>query len=488
MAPSLDRNPDAARTFRPVVGGSEIDGDGEYLRVCDPGTDESVGWVPWCGAAQARAAVDAAHEAYPRWRAETPDVRADLLRKLSAAMRERTDALAHGLTREQGKPLEEARGEIAYAASFLDWSAEEGRRIAGEYMQAVASNRRILVMRQPMGVVAAITPWNFPAAMITRKLAPALAVGNTAVLKPAGQSPLTALAIAALAVEVGFPPGVINVVTGDAEAISGAWLGDGRVRKLSFTGSTAVGRLLVKGAAEHLTRLSLELGGHAPLLVFDDADLEPAVKATIAGKFRNAGQTCVCPNRVYVQDAIHDEFVARLEAAVGELVVGHGLDAGVDIGPLIDDAAMKKVSAHLDDARDRGATVRVGGRTVQPRAGLTRRFWEPTVLEGVTAQMRMAQEETFGPVLGVTRFSTEADGIAQANALPYGLAAYAFTRGLDRALRVAEALDCGIVGINGTAISNAQAPFGGTRLSGWGREGGKWGVEEFLEVKSVTLG
>jgi succinate-semialdehyde dehydrogenase/glutarate-semialdehyde dehydrogenase len=344
------------------------------------------------------------------------------------------------------------------------------------------------VMRQPLGVIAAITPWNFPAAMITRKLAPALAVGNTAVLKPAEQAPLTAMAIAALATEVGFPPGVINVITGDADAIGRAWLGDARVRKLSFTGSTEVGRLLVERASTHLTRLSLELGGHAPLLVFDDADLDVAVRATLSAKFRNAGQTCVCPNRVYVHASVHDAFMDRVQAGIDRLVVGYGLDAGVHIGPLIDDAALDKVRVHLDDAREHGAIVRTGGRLGAPRAGLSPRFCTPTLLDAVTASMQVAREETFGPVLAVQTFETEAEAIALANSLPYGLAAYAFTRGLARALRVSEALDFGMVGMNETTVSTAQAAFGGTKLSGWGREGGKWGLEEFLEVKSVTFG
>ncbi len=488
MTVTLDRTPNPDRIALALVNGVRVDAGGDYLRVSDPGTDEAVGWVPWGGADQARAAVDAASAAFGPWRAATPDFRANLLRRLALAMHEHTETLAHTLTREQGKPLTEARSEIAYAASFLDWSAEEGRRVAGEYMTAAASHRRILVMRQPLGVVAAITPWNFPAAMITRKLAPALAVGNTAVLKPAEQSPLTALAIAELACVVGFPPGVINVVTGDPDAIGQSWLSDARVRKLSFTGSTEVGRLLVQRAATHLTRLSLELGGHAPVVVFDDADLEVAVASVMSAKFRNAGQTCVCPNRVYVHRSVHEAFVSRMQSAIARLVVGHGLDAGVNVGPLIDDDAIAKVTEHLDDARARGAVVRTGGHLVQPRPGLARRFCAPTLLEGLTSEMRAAREETFGPVLGVQAFDTEAEAIALANALPYGLAAYAFTRGLDRALRVAEALDFGIVGLNETTVSTAQSAFGGTKLSGWGREGGKWGVEEFLEIKSVTIG
>ncbi|MBX7078743.1 MAG: NAD-dependent succinate-semialdehyde dehydrogenase [Nannocystaceae bacterium] len=485
----LPESPPAGTTVVPNRIGIEqvVEGD-VCLRVTDPGTDDTVGWVPYHGEAIAREAVDAAAAALPAWRARPPGERADCLRRFAASMLAQQRVLARQLTREQGKPLTEAMGEIAYAASFLEWSAEEGRRLAGEWYHAHHSDKRILVLRQPLGVVAAITPWNFPAAMVTRKLGPALAVGCTVVLKPAEQAPLTALALAELALQAGIPPGVFNVVTGDADAIGRAWLGDARVRKLSFTGSTEVGRLLVARAATQLTRLSLELGGHAPLLVFEDADLDAAVRGAIAAKFRNAGQTCICPNRAYVHAAVADAFVARVRDQVAGMFLGHGLDDGVQVGPLIDDDAVAKVRAHLDDARDRGATVQCGGNIVQPRFNLTHRFCEPTVLTGLDPAMAIAREETFGPVLAVQTFEDDDHAIALANDTPWGLAAYAYTRELSRALRVAEALEFGIVGLNDTAVSNAQAPFGGLKHSGWGREGGKWGVEDYVDVKYVSIG
>jgi succinate-semialdehyde dehydrogenase/glutarate-semialdehyde dehydrogenase len=483
-----ERAPAGAKVVPNRIGVEHVAEGEASLRVDDPATDETVAWVPYHGAAEAREAVDAAAAALPGWRARPPGERADLLRRFAAAMLQQQRQLAVELTREQGKPLAEAMGEIAYAASFIDWSAEEGRRLAGEYQQQAGSDKRMIVMRQALGVVAAITPWNFPAAMITRKLGPALAVGCTAVVKPAEQAPLTALALAELALAVGIPPGVINVVTGDADAIGRAWLDDARVRRLSFTGSTEVGRLLVARAATHLTRLSLELGGLAPLLVFDDADLDAAVRGTIVSKFRNAGQTCICPNRIYVHAAVHDAYVAKLQAAMASLRMGHGLDEGVHIGPLIDDDAVHKVETHVTDARDHGGALVTGGHIVQPRAKLARRFCEPTLITGLTPAMAIAREETFGPVVAVQAFDDEAEALALANDTPYGLAAYAYTRDLARALRVAEGLECGIVGLNDAAVSNAQAPFGGAKASGWGREGGKWGVEEYVDVKYVSIG
>ncbi len=484
----LESPPEGAAVTPNRVGVEQVAESDACLRVTDPGTDDTVGWVPYHGEAVAREAVDAAAGALPAWRARPPGERADCLRRFAALMLEQQRVLARQLTREQGKPLVEAMGEIAYAASFLEWSAEEGRRLAGEWYHAHHADKRILVLRQPLGVVAAITPWNFPAAMVTRKLGPALAVGCTVVLKPAEQAPLTALALGELALAAGIPPGVFNVVTGDADVIGRAWLGDARVRKLSFTGSTEIGRLLVTRAATQLTRLSLELGGHAPLLVFADADLDAAVRGAIAAKFRNAGQTCICPNRAYVHAAVADRFVAQLREQVAGLFLGHGLDDGAQVGPLVDDDAVAKVQAHLDDARDRGATVHCGGHIVQPRANLTRRFCEPTVLTGLDASMAIAREETFGPVLAVQTFEHDDHAIALANDTPWGLAAYAYTRDLSRALRVAESLEFGIVGLNDTAVSNAQAPFGGLKHSGWGREGGKWGVEDYVDVKYVSIG
>jgi len=469
--------------------------DGEWIEaqggarfdVIDPGTDAVVAKVPHGGAVEARAAVDAAAAALPAWRARPADERAKPLRRMAELMLQQRDALATILTREQGKPLAEAKTEIAYAASFLEWAAEEARRVGGEYIPAAHADKRILVMRQPIGVVAAITPWNFPAAMITRKLGPALAVGCTVVVKPAEQSPLTALALGELAIAAGFPKGVVNVVTGDPDAIGRTWLEDARVRKLSFTGSTEVGRILIARAATHVTKLSLELGGHAPMVVFDDADVEAAVRGAVVSKLRNAGQTCICPNRFLVQAGIHDAFVAALQREVAGMTIGYGLDEGAVIGPLIDDAAVEKVREHIADAQEQGAELRTGGHFVRPRAGLTERFCEPTILRGLSTNMRIASEETFGPVIAVRRFEHEAEAIELANDSPYGLASYLYTRDLVRALRVAEALETGIVGLNDGAISTAQAPFGGMKASGWGREGGKWAIDAFVEIKYVSI-
>ena len=460
---------------------------GGRFDVVDPGTDEVVASVPAGGEAEARAAVDAAFAALPAWRALPADQRAKPLRKLSELMLQQQTELGQLLTREQGKPLAEAKGEIAYAASFLEWAAEEARRVGGEYIPAAHANKRIVVMRQPVGVVAAITPWNFPAAMITRKIGPALAVGCTVVIKPAEQTPLSALALGELAMQAGFPPGVLGIVTGDPDAIGRTWLADARVRKLSFTGSTEVGRILIGRAAQHVTKLSLELGGHAPMVVFDDADVEAAVRGAIVSKFRNAGQTCICPNRFYVQSGIHDAFVAALQRELAGMKIAYGLDDGAVLGPLIDDDAVDKVREHIADARDRGATLRCGGNFVRPRAGLTQRFCEPTLLDGLDGSMRIAAEETFGPVVAVRRFDHEAQAVEWANDSPYGLASYLYTRDLVRALRVAEALETGIVGLNDGAVSTAQAPFGGMKASGWGREGGKWALDQFVEIKYVSI-
>jgi succinate-semialdehyde dehydrogenase/glutarate-semialdehyde dehydrogenase len=460
---------------------------GARFDVIDPGTDEVVATVPEGGAAEARAATDAAFAALPTWRALPPDQRARPLRKLAELMLQEQLPLAQLMTREQGKPLAEAKGEIAYAASFLEWAAEEARRVGGEYIPAAHADKRIVVMRQPVGVVAAITPWNFPAAMITRKIGPALAVGCTVVVKPAEQTPLSALALGELAIAAGFPRGVLNIVTGDADAIGRAWLDDSRVRKLSFTGSTEVGRILIGRAATHVTKLSLELGGHAPMVIFDDADVTAAVRGAILSKFRNAGQTCICPNRFYVQSGIHDEFVAALQRELAGLTIGYGLDEGSALGPLIDDDAVDKVREHIADARDRGAVLRHGGHFVRPRTGLTQRFCEPTLLDGLDGSMRMSGEETFGPVVAVRRFDHEQQAIEWANDSPFGLASYLYTRDLVRALRVAEALETGIVGLNDGAVSTAQAPFGGVKASGWGREGGKWAVDEYVEIKYVSI-
>ena len=461
---------------------------GDRLMVRDPATDEEIATVPRGGRKEASDAVDAAARALPAWRAATADARADVLRRLAKAMVDRVDELARVMTREQGKPLAEARGEVAYAASFIEWAAEEGRRLHGEVVPAASADKRILVLRRPVGVTAAITPWNFPAAMITRKLGPALAVGCTMVVKPAKQTPLTALALAELAVEAGVPPGVLNVITGDAGAIGDALLGDARVRKLSFTGSTEIGKQLVERSAQHVTRLSLELGGHAPFLVFDDADLDAAVAGVLASKLRNAGQTCICPNRFFVHAAVYEAFAERLVAALARTTLGHGLREGVTMGPLIDDAGVEKVREHVADALAHGARLRTGGEAVRPSPELTRRFFQPTILDDVDGSMKILHEETFGPVVGLQRFETEDEALALANDSRFGLAGYVYTRDPGRVWRMAEALEYGILGINDGAPSTARAPFGGMKESGYGREGGHWVMNEYTDVKYVSWG
>jgi succinate-semialdehyde dehydrogenase/glutarate-semialdehyde dehydrogenase len=461
---------------------------GDRLVVRDPATDEEIATVPRGGHEEAREAIEAAARALPAWRSTTADARAAVLHRMAAAMHERCDALAELMTREQGKPLAEARGEVAYAASFIEWAAEEAKRLHGEVVPAAAADKRILVLRRPVGVTAAITPWNFPAAMIARKLGPALAVGCTMVVKPARQAPLTALALGELAVAAGVPPGVLNVITGDSGAIADALLGDPRVRKLSFTGSTEVGKQLVAKSAQHVTRLSLELGGHAPFLVFPDADLDAAVAGVLASKLRNAGQTCICPNRFFVHAAVHEAFAAKLQAALGRTRLGHGLHDGVTQGPLIDDAAVDKVREHVADALGRGARLLHGGEAVRPAPELTARFFQPTILDDVDGSMLIGHEETFGPVVGLSRFETEDEALALANDSRYGLAAYVYTRDPRRVWRMAEELEYGIIGVNDGAPSTARAPFGGMKESGYGREGGRWVMNEYTEVKYVSWG
>jgi succinate-semialdehyde dehydrogenase/glutarate-semialdehyde dehydrogenase len=392
------------------------------------------------------------------------------------------------MTAEQGKPLAESRGEVLYAAGFLEWSAEEAKRITGDIVQSFVSDKRILVLRQAVGVAAAITPWNFPAAMITRKLAPALAAGCTMIVKPPSATPLSAIAIGELALEADFPPGVVSVVPGEAGSLADTLLADPRVRALSFTGSTEVGRDLMRKGAAHVTKIELELGGHAPFLVFEDADLDAAVAGVIASKFRNAGQTCVCANRIYVQAPIYDRFADSLGRAVSRLVVGNGADPGVEIGPLIDDRAITKVEAHVNDALEHGAELLVGGKREDPVAGLADRFYAPTLIGGVGPSMRIYREETFGPVAPLIRFETEDEALRMANDTPYGLAAYFYTRDSSRLFRLAEGLEYGIVGANDALPSTPQAPFGGMKESGLGREGGKWGLDLFLETKFVSVG
>ena len=461
---------------------------GREIDVTDPATDEVVATVPLGEQAEARAAIDAARQALDTWRARPAIERAHLLRRVSDLMLERQEDLARLMTREQGKPLAESRGEIAYAASFIEFASEEAKRVYGEIVPASRTNQRILVLRQPVGVTACITPWNFPAAMITRKLGPALAAGCTMVVKPASQTPLSALAIGAIAREAGIPPGVVNVVTGSAREIGDELLTNPIVRKVSFTGSTEVGKTLMQKAAHHVTRLSLELGGHAPFIVFDDADLDAAVNGAVATKYRNMGQTCICANRFYVQDGVFDAFRDRLAAAVEQMRIGRGTDEDVQVGPLIDDAAVEKVAEHVDDARAKGARVVTGGGLADPIDGLTRRFYRPTVLDGFTDEMLINTEETFGPVAPLRRFRHEDEAVELANASIYGLAAYFYTRDASRLMRVAERLEYGIVGANDGAPSTAQAPFGGMKQSGFGREGGKYVMDEYLEVKYVSWG
>lgn len=470
-----------------LIGGSWVRADAE-LPVLDPATDEVIAKVPLGGAKQARAAIEAAAAAFPEWSARTAAERAGPLRKLSDLMLAQRERLAELMTREQGKPLAESRGEIAYAASFLEWASEEAKRVYGETVPASSANKRILVLRRPVGVTACITPWNFPQAMITRKLGPALAAGNTMVVKPAEQTPLSALALGELALEAGIPPGVVNIVTGDPKAIGGELLSNPRVRKLSFTGSTEVGKILIAQSAANVTRLSLELGGHAPFIVFDDADLDAAVAGALANKFRNMGQTCICANRFYVQKGIYEAFTAKLTEEVSKMKIGYGLDEGVSVGPLIDDRGVEKVTTHVEDALTKGAKLRTGGKLVTPRDGLTNRFYAPTVLQDFTDDMLLSREETFGPVAPLRSFTHEDEAIAMANDSIYGLAAYFYTRDVGRVFRVAEKLEYGIVGANDAAPSIAQAPFGGVKQSGFGREGGRYVMHEYLEIRYVSLG
>ncbi len=472
---------------RALIDGEWVAAEGGHtFEVTDPATDEVVATVADCGVARARRALESAHAALPKWRGLTAAQRAQRLHAFHDLMKENREELARLMTREQGKPLAEARGEIDYGAGFLAWAAEEGRRIYGETIPANDPNKRMLVLRQPVGVTVAITPWNFPSAMITRKLGPALAAGCVMVVKPAEQTPLSALALGQLALDAGISPGVFNVVpTARPAEVAAELIQNSLVRKISFTGSTEVGRILMRQAAQNVVRVSLELGGQAPTIVFDDADLDVAVDGAMAAKFRNTGQTCVCANRIYVQSNVYEAFVAKMAAAIREMKTGSGLAEGVELGPLIDDAALKKVEEHVEDARSRGASVPVGGHRVEIE-GLSGRFYAPTLIEGVTHEMRVMSEETFGPVAPVMRFEHEEEAIAMANDTQYGLAAYFFTRDASRLMRVAEALEYGIVGANDGRPSAVQAPFGGFKQSGIGREGGKYVMAEYLETKYVS--
>jgi succinate-semialdehyde dehydrogenase / glutarate-semialdehyde dehydrogenase len=470
---------------RCLVGGQWLAADsGRTIEVRNPANSELLGTVPGMGAAETRRAIEAAHVAQPAWAKKTAGERARLMRKWFDLMLAHVDDLAVIMTAEQGKPLAESRGEIAYAASFIEWFAEEGKRLYGDIIPGHQVDKRIMVLRQPVGVVAAITPWNFPAAMITRKAGPALAAGCTIVVKPAQQTPYSAFAMAELAQRAGIPTGVINVVTGDSAAIGGEFTGNDKVRKLSFTGSTAVGKLLMAQCAKSVKKVALELGGNAPFIVLDDADLDAAVTGAIQSKYRNTGQTCVCANRFIVQSKIYDAFAQKLVEAVKKLRVGDGLKGETDQGPLIDTKALAKVEEHVADATAKGATVATGGR----RHALGGTFFEPTVLINATSGMMLAREETFGPVAPLFRVDSDDEAIRMANDTEFGLAAYLYTRELARSWRVTEALEYGIVGLNTGLISTEVAPFGGMKESGTGREGSKYGLLEFTELKYVCVG
>ncbi|NMG65000.1 succinate-semialdehyde dehydrogenase [Azoarcus indigens] len=458
--------------------------EGETVPVTDPATGETIASVPRCGAAETRRAIEAADRALPAWRETTAAERAKVLRRWFELMMANQEDLARLMTAEQGKPLAEARGEIAYAAAFIEWFAEEGKRAYGEVVPSPLAGTRIVVTREPVGVCAAVTPWNFPAAMITRKAGPALAAGCTMVVKPAEQTPLSALALAVLAEEAGVPAGVFSVITGKASAIGGEFTANPTVRKLTFTGSTEVGRLLMELCAPTIKKLSLELGGNAPFIVFDDADLDAAVAGAIASKYRNTGQTCVCSNRLLVQAGVYDAFAEKLAAAVAKLKVGNGFDDGVTQGPLIDEAALAKVEELVGDALAKGARVVAGGK----RHALGGTWYEPSILAEVTPAMRVAKEEIFGPVAPLFRFDTEEEAIRLANDTEFGLAAYFYSRDIGRVWRVSGKLEYGMVGINTGLISTEVAPFGGIKQSGLGREGSSHGIDEYLETKYLAMG
>ncbi|EPO7852324.1 NADP-dependent succinate-semialdehyde dehydrogenase [Pseudomonas aeruginosa] len=476
-----------AKLFRQqaYVDGAWVDADnGQTIKVNNPATGEIIGSVPKMGAAETRRAIEAADKALPAWRALTAKERANKLRRWFDLMIENQDDLARLMTIEQGKPLAEAKGEIAYAASFLEWFGEEAKRIYGDTIPGHQPDKRIIVIKQPIGVTAAITPWNFPSAMITRKAGPALAAGCTMVLKPASQTPYSALALAELAERAGIPKGVFSVVTGSAGEVGGELTSNPIVRKLTFTGSTEIGRQLMAECAQDIKKVSLELGGNAPFIVFDDADLDAAVEGALISKYRNNGQTCVCANRLYVQDGVYDAFVDKLKAAVTKLNIGNGLEAGVTTGPLIDAKAVAKVEEHIADAVSKGAKVVSGGK---PHA-LGGTFFEPTILVDVPKNALVSKDETFGPLAPVFRFKDEAEVIAMSNDTEFGLASYFYARDLARVFRVAEQLEYGMVGINTGLISNEVAPFGGIKASGLGREGSKYGIEDYLEIKYLCLG
>ncbi|WP_122568621.1 NADP-dependent succinate-semialdehyde dehydrogenase [Pseudomonas viridiflava] len=476
-----------SRLFRQqaYIAGVWSDADNEqHIVVNNPATGQTLGHVPKMGAAETRRAIEAAEQALPAWRALTAKERSIILRRWFDLILANQDDLARLMTLEQGKPLAEAKGEIAYAASFIEWFAEEGKRVYGDIIPGHQPDKRLLVIKQPIGVTAAITPWNFPCAMITRKAGPALAAGCTMVIKPASQTPFSALALAELASRAGIPDGVLSVVTGSAAQIGAELTGNPIIRKLSFTGSTEIGRQLMAECAQDIKKISLELGGNSPFIVFEDADLDAAVAGALTSKYRNAGQTCVCANRLYIHDSVYDAFADKLQTAVAKLRLGNGLDEGITTGPLIDEHAVSKVQEHIADAISKGARIIAGG---EPHA-LGGTFFEPTILVDVPKHALVAREETFGPLAPLFRFTDEADVIAQANDTEFGLAAYFFARDLSRVFRVAEALEYGIIGINTGIISTETAPFGGMKASGLGREGSKYGIEDYLEIKYMCLG
>ncbi len=467
------------------IGGHWCDADNaKTFPVHNPATGELLAQVPDMGAAETRRAIEAAKQVWPEWRRKSAKERASLLRKWYELIMANVDDLAWIMTAEQGKPLGESKGEIAYAASFIEWFAEEGKRVYGDTIPSPWADKRLVVIKEPVGVCGAITPWNFPAAMITRKAGPALAAGCTMIAKPAESTPLSAFALAVLAERAGIPGGVFNVLTGEPRAIGGELTSNPDVRKITFTGSTEVGRILMRQSAETIKKISLELGGNAPLIVFDDADLDAAVEGTIISKFRNTGQTCVCANRIYIQDGVYEAFAEKLVKAVSQLKVGNGLDAGVTQGPLIDVAAVDKVEDHISDALSKGARVLLGGK----RHSLGGTFFEPTVIADVTSQMKVAREETFGPVAPLFRFYKDEEAAQLSNDTEFGLASYFFSRDVARIWRVAEALEYGMIGINTGMISTEVVPFGGVKQSGLGREGSHYGIEEYLEVKYLCFG
>lgn len=481
---TLSLNNPALFVERAYIGGAWVGAaSGASVPVDNPATGAIIGTVPDCGEADTQAAIDAAEAAFPAWKARTAGDRAAMLERWHALVLENVADLGRIMTAEQGKPVAEAEGEIRYAASFIKWFAEEARRVEGGMIPAPEANRRILVMKEPVGVSAAITPWNFPSAMITRKCAPALAAGCPVVVKPSELTPYSALAMAKLAEQAGFPAGVFNIVTGMPTAIGGTLTASPVVRKLSFTGSTRVGALLMRQCADTIKRVSFELGGNAPLIVFDDADIDLAVASTMVSKFRNAGQTCVCANRILVQDGVYDQFAEKLAKAVSALTVAPGDQPGSTIGPLINAAAADKVKAHVEDALAQGATLFAQA----PEGATGERFARPVVLTGATRNMRLAEEETFGPVAPLFRFTHEEEGIELANATSYGLASYFYTENLHRAFRVAERLEAGMVALNSGTIAMEVAPFGGVKMSGLGREGGRLGIEEYLETKAFHI-